>query len=138
MSDNAARPAPATGATASDWERHWHHTMAERARERDAWRKQNGALTEAARAELACLWNDLHRARKEAINGHWSIRCDGLVDRIKRLTLLVGPTPWEQIQLPLLEDGVYQRLHAEMGVAAPVDADRVVQARARINAWRKR
>ncbi|MGW7350920.1 hypothetical protein [Streptomyces sp. NPDC054784] len=86
-------------------------------------------LEAAAREELVCLWGDLDEARRRALNGVWSMGCDGLVERIKRLTVLVGPTPWDEIQLPLLEDGVYQRLHAELGVEAPVDMVKVAEHR---------
>ncbi len=91
-------------------------------------------LTEAAREELTSLWHDLDEARMHAYSGGWSMKCDSLVERIRSLTLLVGPTPWEQIQIPLLEDGVYQRVHAEMGVEVqPPDMQRVSEMRALIN-----
>lgn len=80
-----------------------------------------GHLSAALREELAHLWRDLDDARHGAANGYWSMRCDWLVSRIKRITPLVGPTPWQQIQAPLLEQGIYQRVHAELGVEARVD-----------------
>ena len=86
-------------------------------------------LDDAVRWELDLLWNDLHDARRSAANGEWSIRCDGLVARIRMFTRLVGPTPWEKIQISLLEDGTYQRIHAEMGVTAEVDMVRVAELR---------
>lgn len=86
------------------------------------------SLEVVAREELACLWGDLNGARRRARNGTWSVQCDDLAERIKRLTVLVGPTPWDDIQIPLLEDGVYQRLHEELGVEAPVDMERVTAA----------
>ena len=94
-------------------------------------------LVEVARKELACLWGDLNSARRSAINGEWSIRCESLVERIKDLTALVGPTPWDEIQLPLLEAGIYQRVHAELGIETPVvqpDMDAVTDMRARLDA----
>ncbi|OON71771.1 hypothetical protein [Streptomyces tsukubensis] len=86
-------------------------------------------LREAAREELAHLWRDLDDARHGATNGYWSMRCDWVVARIKRLTPLVGPTPWPCIQTPLLEQGIYQRVHAELGIPAPVDMDDVARVR---------
>lgn len=77
---------------------------------------------------------DLHDARRSAANGQWSIRCDELAARIRMFTRLVGPTPWEKIQIPLLEDGTYQRLHAEIGVHAEVDMARVAETRRFIDA----
>lgn len=90
-------------------------------------------LEDAARWELELLWGDLHDARRYAVNGEWSIRCDTLVERIQMFTRLVGPTPWENIQIPLLEDGTYQRIHAEIDVAAEVDMVRVAETRHRLN-----
>lgn len=90
-------------------------------------------LDDAARWELELLWNDLHDARRSAVNGEWSISCDHLAARIKMFTRLVGPTPWEKIQIPLLEDGTYQRIHAEMGVVAEVDMARVAGTRRSID-----
>lgn len=43
-------------------------------------------LEAAAREELACLWGDLGEARRNAINGVWSIACDGIAERIVALT----------------------------------------------------
>jgi hypothetical protein len=95
-------------------------------------------LREAIRDELGSLWSDLGQARSSAINGQWSMRCDWIVDRIGKLTRIVGPTPWEEIHLPLLENDVYQRIHAELGVDAPVDMERVTKARASIDARSER
>jgi hypothetical protein len=91
-------------------------------------------LVEACREELRILWCDLEAARCSAIRpGTWSIQCLNLEDRIKTFTKLVGPTPWEEIQISLLELGIYQRIHADLGVAAPVDMERVAQTRARLD-----
>lgn len=88
------------------------------------------ALTE----ELSCLWTDLQTARRGAYKGGWSMHCDWLVTRIKAITPLVGPTPWTELDIQLIEDGVYQRVHAEIGVDAPYDEDGVRKHRARLNA----
>lgn len=90
-------------------------------------------LEEVARTELAYLWGDLNDARMYATNGQWSMKCDSLVERIKHLTPLVGPTPWDEIQIPLLELGIYQRVHAELGIDVPEvhpDMERVAKLRA--------
>ena len=91
-------------------------------------------LKAAVREELSDLWGDLHSAQNHAINGRWSIACDNLEERIKALTPLVGATPWDEVQIPLLENGVYQRIHADLGIAVHPDMARVAQVRARINA----
>lgn len=91
-------------------------------------------LQAAVRGELADLWCDLHRAQSYAINGKWSMACDNLEERIKLLTPLVGATPWDEIQIPLLENGVYQRIHADLGIAVEPDMERVAECRARMEA----
>jgi len=91
-------------------------------------------LKTAVREELADLWCDLNRAQSYAINGQWSIQCDNLEERIKNLTPLVGATPWDEIQIVLLENGVYQRIHADLGITVEPDMERVAQVRARISA----
>ncbi len=87
-------------------------------------------LRAAVRVELELLWGDLDTAKGQAINGEWSMRCDSLVERIKDLTRLVGPTPWDCVGLSLLENGTYQRVHAELGVEATVDMGAVAGHRA--------
>lgn len=90
-------------------------------------------LEDAARWELVLLWDDLDRARRTARNGEWTMGCDAAVERIRMFTRLVGPTPWEKVQISLLEDGIYQRVHAELGVPVDVDMEKVVSVRASIN-----
>lgn len=92
------------------------------------------ALKAAVCEELRDLWCDLNRAQSHAVNGEWSIECDNLEERIKTLTPLVGATSWEEIQIALLENGVYQRIHADLGIAVEPDMERVAQVRASINA----
>jgi hypothetical protein len=74
---------------------------------------------------LQLAWGELQSARHEALNGRWSMRCDDLVDRIIGLTRLVGPLPWEEIQVDLLLDGIYERIHESIGTPTPLsDEDR--------------
>jgi len=90
-------------------------------------------LEQVAREELSFLWGDLNTARRNAYRGQWSIQCDHIVGRIETLTPLFGPTPWDEIQIPLLEDGIYQRIHAELGIEVSVDMERVGRLRAKLN-----
>ena len=101
---------------------------------REPARDGTDTLETVARWELLCLWSDLNDARRSAIRDSWSMNCDDLVDRIKMFTGHVGPTPWEEIDIDLLEDGVYPRVHAEMGVAVDVDMASVAETRASIEA----
>jgi hypothetical protein len=89
-------------------------------------------IAAACRWELECLWDDLSQAVRSALNGTWSMKCDSLEDRIKRLTPLVGPTRWEAIQIHLIESGVYQRIHSEIGVEVSPDMEQVAETRAYI------
>jgi len=84
--------------------------------------------------ELSCLWSDLQTARRSAYRDGWSVQCDWVEGRIKAITPLVGPTSWKQINIELIEDGVYQRIHAELGVDAPYDEEGVREHRAYLNA----
>jgi hypothetical protein len=95
-------------------------------------------LTAAIRDELESLWCDLHEAISRAIRCTWSIEALSVKERIQALTKLVGPTPWESIQLPLIEAGVYQRVHSEIDMDAPVDMRRVAETRRSIDDWRAR
>lgn len=77
-------------------------------------------LRKALRFELELHWDALAEAQRRAIvPGTWTIGCENHADAIRRLTELVGPTPWEKIQIPMLEDGTYQRLNAAMGCTGP-------------------
>jgi hypothetical protein len=94
-------------------------------------------LTRAARDELESLWDDLYAARRHGINTGWSIQCHQLAYRIVRLSRLVGPTLWEAIQIDLLYDGVYERVHQDAGIDYPsIDWQRVDAVKARIEARR--
>jgi len=84
----------------------------------------------ALRWLLELAWDDLQSARHEAINGRWSIRCDNQVCRIVGLTRLVGPLPWEKVQVELILDGVYERIHEAMGTPTPISDDDRRRARA--------
>lgn len=77
----------------------------------------------ALRWLLELAWDDLESARRDAINGRWSIRCDNQVDRIIGLTRLVGPLPWEHIQVSLILDGIYERIHEAIGTPTPLSDD---------------
>lgn len=90
-------------------------------------------LREALQEELSCLWTDLQTARRDALNGNWSMHCDWIEGRIKAITPLVGPTSWRQLDIGLIEDGVYQRIHEEIGVEAPYDEQGVREHRAWLN-----
>lgn len=79
----------------------------------------------ALRWLLDLAWSDLQSARREALNGRWSMNCDGQVARIVGLTRLVGPLGWEHVPVDLILDGVYERIHEAIGTPTPLsDEDR--------------
>lgn len=74
-------------------------------------------LEEAAAAELTRLWGDLHEAIGRAHGGCWSGECADVAYRIACLTKALGRAArWQDMQIELLETGVYQRMHDLMGV----------------------
>jgi hypothetical protein len=109
--------------------------LAHRWRERTVLESVDEAVAQAGAAEeyatpesalrwlLQLAWDDLQSARREALNGRWSINCDGQVTRIIGLTRLVGPTPWEQVSVDLILDGVYERIHEAIGTPTPLSEE---------------
>jgi hypothetical protein len=77
----------------------------------------------ALRWLLELAWADLQSARRRALNGRWSMECDAQVSRIVGLTKLIGPTPWQNIQVDLILDGIYERIHETTGTPTPLSSD---------------
>ncbi len=73
----------------------------------------------AARIELVNLWSDLAHARQFASNGVWSVQCDNLAYRIVMLSRVVGACPWGDVDVDVLLDGLYVRVHDEAGIPYP-------------------
>lgn len=79
----------------------------------------------ALRWLLALAWDDLQKVRHDALNGRWSMECDNQVGRIIGLTRLVGPLSWDNINVDLILDGIYERIHEAIGTPTPLsDHDR--------------
>lgn len=75
------------------------------------------SLEEAATDELMRLWGDLAHAVYVAHGGCWSGGCSDAAYRIAYMTRALGKaTPWQEVQIELLETGVYQRMHDLMGI----------------------
>lgn len=82
------------------------------------------ALKKFVEDEQMLLWDDLDKAIRYSANGVWSIGSTAVAGRIVDAARLVGPTPWEHIQWPLLAGGVYTKLLTLAGVDVPtVDWD---------------
>lgn len=91
-------------------------------------------LIDGCREELQCLWGDLSEAIRRAFRCTWSIEALNVKERIQTLTKLVGPTSWESVQIDLLESGIYQQVHAEIGIEIHPDMDQVADLRRYIDA----
>lgn len=74
-------------------------------------------LQDAAVEELTRLWGDLHEQMRWARNGCWSIGCENVAYRIAYMTRALGRAArWQDMQIELLETGIYQRMHDLMGI----------------------
>lgn len=90
-------------------------------------------LDEAVTQEQIWLWSDLCRARRSAINTDWSIQCENLAHRIVRLARLTTATRWNEIDVSLLRDGVYEEVLRQAQLHYdPIDWNRVHAVHARI------
>lgn len=87
-------------------------------------------IDSALRWLLQLAWHDLQDARLNAINGRWSINCDGQVDRIVGLTKLTGPAGWEAVPVDLILDGIYEQIHDAIGTPTPLSDDDRARAQA--------
>jgi hypothetical protein len=67
--------------------------------------------------EVDALWADPGGAYRSALNGMWSMQCDGLVTRIVRLTRLGHVTPAGATSFALVLNGVYAGILATAGIA---------------------
>jgi hypothetical protein len=89
-------------------------------------------LEEAAYEELTRLWGDLAEAMHYARGGCWSGGCEGAAYRIAYMTRALGKAArWQDMQIELLETGIYQRMHELLGVPYdPPDMDVIAKMRA--------
>uniref|UniRef100_UPI003F4947C5 hypothetical protein n=1 Tax=Streptosporangium sp. CA-235898 TaxID=3240073 RepID=UPI003F4947C5 len=92
--------------------------------------RRTRTLHTAVRHELLDLWHDMYEARRHANRGCWSGACESLERRIKALTPFVGPPNWRHMQIEMLEQGIYQRFHADMGYTVAPDMAVVAEMRA--------
>ena len=74
-------------------------------------------LEQASSDELMRLWGDLHHAMREARDGCWSVGCESVAHRIAVLTRALGKSVrWQDMDIELLETGIYQKMHDLLGV----------------------
>lgn len=78
--------------------------------------KDHRALLRFIREQQLSDWNELYAAIGRAVNGHWSMECERLVDRIRAAVLLVGISDWYQCPWPLVRQGLFQMIeHSVLG-----------------------
>lgn len=81
-------------------------------------RETPASVAAALEAELVSLWSDLAEAHRMAADHVWSVQCEGLVERIVRLTRALGTaTPWAAVPTVLSLNGVYQAVHSGAGIS---------------------
>lgn len=104
--------------------------------ELDSWREEQSAsrgvaYLKALRDELEHLWDDLAEDYRmsRANPPEQSMGCLGRIDRIQTITKLVGPCPPESVPMPFLLAGVYEKVHAEIGIEATISEDTLRSAR---------
>lgn len=85
----------------------------------------------ALREELMYLWGDLASAYRDsrATPPEASIGCENLTYRIHTITALIGPISSNQIEMPFLLTGMYEKVHAAAGVVVSVPEDTLQMAR---------
>lgn len=69
--------------------------------------------------ELIDLWNDLDVAQRNAANGDWSIQCDGIGERIKQASELVGPVDYGDVGMTFLITGWFADMNRRIGIVNP-------------------
>jgi hypothetical protein len=96
----------------------WDHAVA------DAAEEPGTSWQQVVAEEVDALWADLGDAYSAALNGMWSMQCDGLVTRIVRLTRLGHVTPGGGTTFALLLNGIYAGILTTAGIAFdPPDMD---------------
>ena len=76
-------------------------------------------MKEFVEYELACLWSDLQREERYSRSsnpGTPSIAMEGVMERIKLATELVGPIDWMSISIEWLMNGRYEYWAKHMGI----------------------
>lgn len=81
--------------------------------------------------ELEHLWDDLAEDYRmsRANPPEQSIGCLGRIERIQTITKLVGPCSPGAIPMTFLLTGVYEKVHAEIGITAIVPEETLQAAR---------
>ncbi|MCW2938477.1 MAG: hypothetical protein JWN00_1462 [Actinomycetia bacterium] len=93
--------------------------------------EQVETYAQALRDELEHLWSDLAEAYRmsRADPPEKSMECENAIARIWAITDHVGPCPPGRISMPFLLTGMYEKVHAQIGIAATVPPKIVEQAR---------
>lgn len=83
-------------------------------------------MKEFVEYELACLWSDLEQAERDSLSSNPatpSIGMEGIMERIKLATELVGPTGWMSISTEWLMNGQYEYWAKYMGIEYNIPTD---------------
>lgn len=83
-------------------------------------------MKEFVEYELACLWSDLAREQRQSRSydpAVPSIGMEGVMERIKLATELVGPIDWMSIPIEWLVNGGYEYWAKYMGIEYTLPTD---------------
>jgi hypothetical protein len=85
----------------------------------------------ALREELEYLWDDFAEDYRmsRANPPEQSMGCLGRIERIQVITRLVGPCPPGNVPMPFLLTGVYEKVHAAIGIEVSVPEETLQAAR---------
>lgn len=88
-------------------------------------------LKQALRTELEHMWDDLAEDYRmsRATPPEQSMGCESRIERIQTITRLVGPCPPGAIPMAFLLTGLYEKVHAQIGITATIPEDTLRSAR---------
>jgi hypothetical protein len=78
-----------------------------------------GQLWDAYNQYLDGTWIGRPHARWDEPGASWSGRCEGLGERIKEATRLVGPVSWRNIPMTALPDGWFDWVNERLEISDP-------------------
>jgi hypothetical protein len=92
------------------------------------------ALRDAVSVASADLWGDLAYAYRvsEAQPRETSVGCHGLIRRIQDIARVAGPVKAESVDPAMLVSGLYEMVHAEVGIEVEVPDEVFASARAAV------
>lgn len=86
-----------------------------------------GELRAWINQELVNLWYDLIREERLSLapraSGKWSMKMEGVGERLREATGLVGPVDWRSIPTLKILDGWFARMNKILGIEADLPTE---------------